>query len=75
MPFNISVVAMDYSVPTLVGANITLNCDKPSESDITKLVITCMSNGLWEPDPREILCLSTGAIQYTIRKKLQRSVM
>ena len=43
------------SNPTLVGTNITFGC--PPELVITgPTVTTCMENGVWEPDPREVHC-------------------
>ena len=49
------MIAVGYEDPALVGENITFICpigstlNGPNSS-------TCMGNGEWEPDPREVEC-------------------
>ena len=50
-----NAVAVDYEDPALDGQNITFTC---ASSQILSgpNTSTCMGNGEWEPDPREIEC-------------------
>ena len=49
------VITSTDNQPALLGTNLTLSCP-------TKLVLvgpnisTCMENGEWEPDPKEVKC-------------------
>ena len=48
-----AVMVTDYSEPALVGSNITLIY--PAGDTLTRanstVVITCMANGRWKPNP------------------------
>ena len=53
----VRVTAMDYNFPIgLEGTNVSLSCND------SKLVLdgpnttTCMENGEWEPDPKDVRC-------------------
>ena len=50
-----NALAVDYEDPALEGQNITFTC----ASSLTLSgpnISTCMENGEWEPDPREVEC-------------------
>ena len=54
---NKQVVITDYNNPALVGTNATFTCNSSSGLVFTGFnTTTCMENGEWEPDPREIDC-------------------
>ena len=50
-----SVMALGFSNPALEGNSVNLNCP-PGLMLIGPNVSTCMRNGKWEPDPREVAC-------------------
>ena len=43
----------------LEGANVTFICP-PGQAFIGHSTSTCMGNGEWEPDPREVMCKGEG---------------
>ena len=43
----------------LEGANVTFTCP-PGQVLIGYSTSTCMGNGEWEPDPREVTCKGEG---------------
>ena len=51
-----------YSDPASEGANVTLECISPNLVHMGPNVATCMVNGKWEPDPREVICLGESYI-------------
>lgn len=52
---NSTMVIMNYTDPAVEGSNVTFSC--PSGLILTgPSVATCMRNGKWEPDPREVAC-------------------
>ena len=46
------VKIMGYSDPAVKGSNISFGCS----SGLEFTTATCMRNGEWEPDPRELEC-------------------
>ena len=46
-----SVSIIGYNAPMLEGSNITLSCYFGYA-----ITSTCMENGKWEPDPRNLKC-------------------
>ena len=56
------VIVTDHSDPALVGSNITLIY--PAGDALTRanstIVITCMANGQWEPNPWNVVTMSNG---------------
>ena len=45
---------IDYSDPASEGTNIILECSSPN---LVHNTTTCVENGKWEPDPREVKCI------------------
>ena len=70
------VIVMVDGDPPLEGTNITFSC--PPELILTGPgTSTCMGNGEWEPDPREVACIHKGIFFffcYTCTHKMQPSV-
>ena len=59
-----SVVISDYVEPLLSGKTITFTC--PPGMELTgHNTTTCMENGEWEPDPREVIC--NGKVRFLMR--------
>ena len=55
---NDGVIVDGYEDPALEGENVMFSC--PSElATIGRNSATCMGNGEWEPDPREVNCIGT----------------
>jgi hypothetical protein len=52
---NIRVIG--YSDPALEGSSVTLECISPHLVHMGPNITTCMENGEWEPDPREVNCI------------------
>ena len=50
-----SVSVSGYSHPAMEGANVNFTCS-PQHVLIGPHSATCMENGEWEPDPREVEC-------------------
>ena len=50
-----SVIIKGYMEPSLEGAVLSLACP-PQRVLIGTNTTTCMGNGEWEPDPREVEC-------------------
>ena len=50
-----SIIIMNYMDPAIEGTNITFGCP-PDYVLIGPNTTTCMGNGEWEPDPREVEC-------------------
>ena len=49
------VIVMGYEDPSLEGENVTFTC--PTGAILTgPNSSTCVENGEWEPDPREVEC-------------------
>ena len=57
-----NAIVMGYTDPALEGQNITFACP-PYQTLNGSNSSTCMGNGEWEPDPREVEC--TGAMGTT----------
>ena len=60
------LIIMGYTIPAREGTNITFNCS----SGLEQLLVgpntsTCMGNGKWEPDPKEVEC--RGIIQFRLQ--------
>ena len=51
---NIQVIG--YSDPALEGTVVTLECSSPNLVHMGPNTTTCMGNGEWEPDPRDMNC-------------------
>lgn len=45
--------------PALEGANITFTCADSGLTLVGPNSSVCLSNGQWEPDPREVECRGT----------------
>ena len=58
---NIRVIG--YSDPALEGTTITLECSSPNLVLIGSNTTTCMGNGEWEPDPRDMNCAGDSVIE------------
>jgi hypothetical protein len=52
---NIRVIG--YSAPALEGTSVILECISPYLVHRGPNITTCMENGEWEPDPREVNCI------------------
>ena len=50
-----SVSMRGFSLPAVLGSNATFSCPLGLEL-IGPNSSTCMQNGEWEPDPREVSC-------------------
>ena len=48
--------AVGYVDPALEGQNITFTC-APGQTLSGSNSSTCMGNGKWEPDPRDVECI------------------
>ena len=57
-----NALALDYVDPAREGHNITFACP-PGQTLNGSNSSTCMGNGEWAPDPREVEC--TGGIDVT----------
>ena len=57
-----NALALDYVDPALEGQTITFTCPAGQTLNGSNSS-TCMGNGEWEPDPREVEC--TGGIRTT----------
>ena len=53
--FNNSLRITGYEPPMLVGSNISLSCH-PEYVLIGPNISTCLENGEWVPDPKEVQC-------------------
>ena len=51
-----TVIVNDFSSPLLEGTTIILRCPPGYEINGSN-TITCLSSGLWEPDPGEVECI------------------
>ena len=47
---------MGHNQPAIVGASATFTCP-PTHVLIGPNTTTCMENGEWEPDPRQVECV------------------
>ena len=54
------MIVEGYEDPALEGENITFSC-RDGRALIGSNSATCMGNGEWEPDPREVNCIGTYA--------------
>ena len=53
-----SVLVTGYSDPALVGTNITISClTGDGDTGNGAMVLTCMDDGQWDPDPQLIGCI------------------
>ena len=52
---NDSIIIDGYMDPALVGAVLSFDCP-PQYVLVGPTTTTCMGNGEWEPDPREVKC-------------------
>ena len=52
---NITVSGLGYGKPSLEGMSVIFTCP-PKLVLIGPNSTTCMGNGKWEPDPREVAC-------------------
>ena len=57
---NIRVIG--YSDPALEETSVILECISPALLHMGLNITTCMRNGKWEPDPREVECLGESYI-------------
>ena len=48
---NRQLVNTNYNSPTIKGTNITFSCKDPQLLLEGPDSVTCMENGIWEPDP------------------------
>ena len=53
---NGSIILMDYFGPAMEGTTVTFQCQCPELVLTGPNTSTCMENGEWEPDPREVEC-------------------
>ena len=53
---NIQVIG--YSDPAIEGTTVMLECSSPNLVHTGPNITTCMGNGEWEPDPRQVKCIS-----------------
>ena len=60
---NNSVIIEGYMDPSLEGAVLFFDCP-PQHVLIGPNTTTCMGNGKWEPDPREVECKGTTTLCY-----------
>ena len=51
-----SIQVNGYSDPAFVGTNVTLECSLLNHVLTGPNATTCMGNGKWQPDPREVRC-------------------
>ena len=52
-----SALVTGYSDPALVGTNITISCPVgDGHTGNVTMVLTCMNDGQWDPDPQLIGC-------------------
>ena len=51
-----------YRDPAIEGTDATLECSTPNLLLLGPNTVTCMGNGEWEPDPRQVLCVG----EYTL---------
>ena len=51
-----SIQVNGYSDPAFVGTNVTLECSLLNHVLTGPNATTCMENGKWQPDPREVRC-------------------
>ena len=59
------IIIVGYEDPALEGENITFTC--PTGAILTgPNSSTCVENGEWEPDPREVECSVFGTTSTTI---------
>ena len=58
---SVTVIDEEFTpaLPLIEGAIIKFSCP-PEYALIGPNVTTCMENGEWEPDPREVQCKHTG---------------
>ena len=54
---------MGYRDPAIKGSNITISCSHKHVLNGANAA-TCMGNGKWEPDPREVECKSEVKLLY-----------
>jgi hypothetical protein len=52
------IFVIGYMDPAIEGATVILDCP-PEHILIGPNTTTCMRNGKWEPDPREVECRGT----------------
>ena len=58
---NDSVIVEGYEDPALEGENIIFRC-RDGLTMIGPNLATCMGNGEWEPDPKEVNCIGAHPI-------------
>ena len=51
-----SIIVTDYFGPAMEGTTVTFQCQCPEYVLIGPNTTTCIGNGEWEPDPREVEC-------------------
>ena len=54
-PILLTMIVMDYMDPAIEGTTVTFECP-PEHVLIGPNTTTCMGNGEWEPDPRDLAC-------------------
>ena len=52
-----SVTVIDFSDPAIAGSNVSFSCD-PGYVLYGPNTVTCIDDGQWEPDPRNLTCKS-----------------
>ena len=55
----------NYNSPAIKGTNITFSCNDSQLLLQGPESATCIGNGIWEPDPRNVGCLQKGAWRHT----------
>ena len=54
---NRRLVNTDYNSPAIEGTNVTFSCNDSQLLLEGPDSATCMENGKWEPDPRNVECI------------------
>ena len=57
---NRRLVITNYNSPAIEGTNITFSCNDPQLLLVEPESATCMENGRWELDPRNVGCILKG---------------
>ena len=54
---NRRLVNVSYFSPAVEGTNVTFSCKDPHLLYEGPDSVTCMENGKWEPDPKNVKCI------------------
>ena len=55
------IQVIGYSDPAIEGTTVILECPSPNLVHMGPNTTTCMGNGKWEPDPRDVQCIGVRA--------------